>query len=40
MKRLSKEQIIKIHGQLISVTGGSDGLRDHGLLESALNSPF
>ena len=40
MKRLSKEQVIKIHSQLISATGGSDGLRDIGLLESALNSPF
>jgi len=37
MKRLSKEQVIKIHNMLISQTGGS---RDEGLLESALNAPF
>ena len=40
MKRLSKEQVIKIHSMLISQTGGTDGIRDKGLLESALNSPF
>lgn len=40
MKRLSKEQVIKIHNMLISQTGGSDGIRDESLLESALNAPF
>jgi len=40
MKRLSKEQVIKIHSMLISQTGGSDGIRDEGLLDSALNAPF
>ena len=38
MKRLSKEQVIKIHSMLISKTGGSDGIRDDGLLDSALCS--
>ncbi len=37
---LSKEQIIKLHTELICETGGSDGLRDEGLLESAINAPF
>lgn len=37
---LSKQQILILHSQLISETGGSDGLRDVGLLESAINSPF
>lgn len=37
---LSKQQILLLHSQLISETGGSDGLRDVGLLESAINSPF
>lgn len=37
---LSKQQILLLHSQLISGTGGSDGLRDVGLLESAINSPF
>lgn len=37
---LSKQQILLLHSQLISETGGSDGLRDVWLLESAINSPF
>ena len=37
---LSKQRILLLHSQLISETGGSDGLRDVGLLESAINSPF
>lgn len=37
---LSKSQILLIHEQLIAETGGSFGLRDEGLLDSALNVPF
>ncbi len=40
MKRLSKEQILMLHSQLIEVAGGSDGVRDYNLLDSALESPF
>ena len=40
MKRLSKEQILMLHSQLIQEFGGSDGVRDYNLLESALESPF
>ena len=40
MKKLSKEQILMLHKQLIEQTGGSDGVRDYGLLESAVESPF
>ena len=40
MIRLSKAQVIMIHKQLIKETGGASGLRDEGLLESALNTPF
>lgn len=40
MIRLSKEQVIKIHSMLIEQTGGSNGIRDEGLLDSALNAPF
>ncbi len=29
-----------LHEQLISETGGIQGLRDEGMLESALSSPF
>ncbi|MGI6594642.1 MAG: type II toxin-antitoxin system death-on-curing family toxin [Christensenellales bacterium] len=37
---LSKEQVILLHQQLIKETGGMSGIRDEGLLESALKSPF
>lgn len=37
---LSKKQILKLHSQLISATGGTDGVRDFGLLDSALQAPF
>lgn len=37
---LSKKQILMLHSQLIKETGGIDGIRDEGLLESALNAPF
>jgi len=40
MKMLSKRQVIMLHEQLINETGGSHGLRDDGLLESALSAPF
>ena len=37
---LSKEQIILLHHQLLEETGGGHGLKDEGLLESALAAPF
>ena len=37
---LSKEQVITLHEQLIAETGGISGLRDEGILESALYAPF
>ena len=37
---LNKRQILLLHEHLIDATGGSHGLRDEGLLESALASPF
>jgi hypothetical protein len=40
MITLSKEQVILLHAQLIAETGGSEGVRDEGLLESALYAPF
>ena len=40
MIRLSKPQILRLHEQLVAATGGSDGLRDEGMLDSALNVPF
>lgn len=40
MKILTKRQIILLHEQLINETGGSHGLKDEGMLESALSAPF
>ena len=40
MIRLSKPQILLLHEQLITETGGSPALRDEGMLDSALNAPF
>ena len=37
---LSKNQILKLHEQLVAETGGSQGVRDDGLLDSAVNAPF
>lgn len=40
MKKLTVNQIISLHDILIQKTGGSSGIRDINLLESAANSPF
>ena len=40
MKQLSVEQVKLIHSELIKETGGSDGVRDISLLESAICTPF
>ena len=40
MTRLSKEQLLLMHEQLIDRYGGSYGVRDEGLLDSALATPF
>ena len=37
---LSKEQILYLHKELINETGGMQGLKDEGLLDSALAAPF
>jgi prophage maintenance system killer protein len=37
MRRLSVSDIILLHRKLIDQTGGSHGIRDSGLVESALN---
>lgn len=37
---LSKDQVIFLHKQLIDETGGSYGINDEGMLESALAAPF
>lgn len=40
MKRLSSLHIKQIHNLLLAETGGLDGIRDEGLLESAVHAPF
>lgn len=40
MNKLTKNQVILIHQKIIQLTGGKTGIRDEGLLESALASPF
>ena len=40
MKKLSKEQATILHTDLVECSGGIDGVRDNGLFESALETPF
>ena len=40
MIRLTKEQVLMLHERLIQTTGGSLGIRDEGMLDSALSNPF
>ena len=40
MIRLTKQQVILLHQDVIAQSGGSPEIRDEGLLESALNAPF
>lgn len=40
MKILNKRQVLLLHSALIAQSGGLDGIRDEGLLDSALNTPF
>ena len=40
MKLLSRRQILMLHSMLIAQSGGMDGLRDEGLLDSAVNTPL
>ena len=40
MIRLTKKQLLLLHEELITATGGAAGIRDEGLLGSALAAPF
>ncbi len=40
MIRLTEQQVLAVHSRMIEMTGGSDGVRDRSLLDSALNAPF
>lgn len=37
---ITPEQALKVHTQLIQYTGGSDGLRELGVLQSAIEGPL
>ena len=40
MIKLTKKQVIMLHEQLIQETGGSPGIRDEGLLDSAVEAIY
>ena len=40
MTRLSKEQLLRMHADLIDLAHESSGIRDKGLFESAIAAPF
>ncbi len=40
MIRLTKEQVLALHTVMAEATGGDAGVRDHALLESAIESVF
>ncbi|MBR4458801.1 MAG: type II toxin-antitoxin system death-on-curing family toxin [Clostridia bacterium] len=40
MIRLTKEKVLNLHRMIADATGGSVGVRDQGLLESALESAY
>jgi len=40
VKYLTKRQILEMHDDLCRETGGMNGLRDEGMLESALAAPL
>ena len=40
MKKLTKAQVLALHRALVEAHGGDAGIRDEGLLDSALATPF
>lgn len=38
--KITKEKVLLLHQLLVQETGGADGLRDEGLLESAIESTY
>lgn len=40
MKYLSKKQILLLHEQLIKTSGGINGIRDDGMLDSSIQTPL
>ena len=40
IKKLSKDDIIRLHSELINTYGGTHGVRDDALFDSAMAAPF
>ena len=40
MRVLTKRQVLMLHTSLFAESGGCDGIRDEGLLDSAINTPL
>ena len=40
MKVLTKRQILMLHSMLVAQSGGMEGLRDEGVLDSAISTPL
>lgn len=40
MRKLTKNDILKMHSRMIKASGGTPGIRDNNLLDSALQAPF
>lgn len=40
MIRLTREQVMELHDELLRETGGTFGIRSESMLDSALNTPF
>ena len=40
MITLDKKQVMRLHKKMLDATGGSDGIRDESLLDSALSAPL
>jgi death-on-curing protein len=40
IKRIPADEIVSLHGKLISQSGGLDGIRDAHLLDLSVNSPY
>ena len=40
MVKISAEQVLLLHKSIITSTGGLSGVRDYGLLEASVQSPF
>lgn len=37
---ITSDDIVRLHSQVIRMTGGLDGIRDSGVLDSAVNAPM